>query len=63
MKIDIEKINRLLRSRGMRRSEFCRRVGRTTQWGAGLWETKTTTLATIDKMAKVLGVDSKDLLK
>ena len=63
MKVDIAKIERLLNSRGMPRAEFCRRVGKTRTWGLALWKTKTTTLATIDKMAKVLGIDSKDLLK
>jgi DNA-binding Xre family transcriptional regulator len=63
MKVDVKKIERLLKDRNLTRPMLCRKMGRTLQWGTDLWRTRTTTFATIEKLAKILGVNAKDLLK
>lgn len=63
MRVDVKKIERLLKDRNLTRPGLCRKLGRTLQWGTDLWRTRTTTLSTLEKIARVLGVSAKDLLK
>ena len=62
MELNIEKIEREIRVLGWSKAEFCRRAHILPSTLTMIFARRSTTLSTITKIARALGLDPKELL-